>query len=267
VGVSSANVVSTNSVTTFINGVSTTQVILDSAPAGFSGCNVTVTLSDPSVVVLTGITLPTWATVSDTSTLPSDTVSFIEADTGNAVAAGATNILLASITMKGLSVGTSILTVTVNECDNEIGGAMAPSSTSGTATVTSTAYPIRPSAAATISPVDTSAYVAIGGAFGGNHTPANETDAAINFSAIVDGGMMPYTNIMGVFAWFILLAIPFTMLWIVQGKAWIPLVLGIMLETTALVMGYIPAEYTSVIMVSIALSVLAIIYSLLRGDR
>jgi len=100
---------------------------------------------------------------------------------------------------------------------------------------------------------------------GGNSTPDNETDAAINFTGLVEGGMMPYTNSMGIFAWFILLAMPFTMLWIVQGKAWIPLVLGLMVAGTALMMGYIPAEYATPVMAFIGLSIAAIVYSLYKN--
>ena len=267
VGVSSAQVVSTSSVTAYVGGTANTAVYLSTVPAGFSGCNVTITVSNTSVITLTAITLPSWATVSTSSGIPGNKVTFLEADASNLIVAGQTNILLATISTKGLAAGTATFNVAVNELDDEAGNPVSPTVTNGTATVTSTAYPIRAAASVTVAPVDTAAYVALIDAMGGNVTPTNETDATINFTGIVEGGMLPYTNAMGIFAWFILLVIPFTMLWIVQGKAWIPLVLGLMVASAALMMGYIPADYAMPVMAFIGLSVAAIVYSLYKGDR
>jgi len=132
--------------------------------------------------------------------------------------------------------------------------------------VSSSNYPTRVSAVSTVAPIDTRAYLAVIDSIGGNTTPANETDSVINFTGAIDAGMMPYTNIMGGLAWLLVIAIPISMIWIVQGKAWIPLILGIMLSGSLLAMGFIPADYAMPIMAFIGLSVAAIIYTLYKGD-
>lgn len=269
VGIASAQTVSTSSVTSYISGTATTQVYLSTAPAGYSGSNITITASNASVVSFTAITLPSWASVSTSSGIPGSTVTFLQADASNVIVAGQTNILLATITTKGLAVGTSAIQVRVNEVDDEVGNPVSPTVSNGTATIQSTVLPARPAASATINPVDTTGYVALVGAIGGNYTPQNETDAVamMNWTGIIEAGMMPFTTPMGVIAWFILLAIPFIMIWIVHGKAWVPLILGVILGSTLVGFGWIPAEYTGPILAFIALSIGGIVYVLYTKER
>jgi PKD repeat protein len=135
-------------------------------------------------------------------------------------------------------------------------------------TISESLYPNRVAASQTVAPVDTRAYVALVAAIGGNHTPDNETDAVdVNWTGMVDAVASPYTNAMGVLAWFILLAIPFIMIWLVQGKAWVPLTIGIIGGSSLLALGYIPAEYTTPIIIFLALSVAGIFYTLWTRER
>jgi len=108
----------------------------DVFPNGLSGDNVTITISNTSVGQITGISYPSWAQLNVNTALPASSVTFSEADTGNQVQAGATNVPLATLTISGLVTnGTATLTVSVNACDNDSGGAINPSVSSGTITV------------------------------------------------------------------------------------------------------------------------------------
>jgi hypothetical protein len=54
-------------------------------------------------------------------------------------------------------------------------------------------------------------------------------------------------------------------MWIAQEKTWIPLLTGIIVLSFATLAGYIPAEYGIAVMAFIALSIAAIVWTLLRS--
>lgn len=135
VGSCSAITISSQSITVTPPSTTLSAIVLDSAPNGLSGCNVTVTVANTSVASIQSISYPAWASPYTNSTLPANSVTFTAADFSNLITAGATNTPLAYIAVNGVAVGSSDLTVTVTECDDDSGNPMSPSASSGTATV------------------------------------------------------------------------------------------------------------------------------------
>ncbi|MDD5501527.1 MAG: hypothetical protein PHH57_07620 [Candidatus Omnitrophica bacterium] len=146
-----------------------------------------------------------------------------------------------------------------------------PTTTVPTTTVPTTTPPgspgfhARATPSETIAPVDTSAYSSFIEAIGGDDSPDNETEAAINWTQAGIAISAPFTDLMGSAFFFVLLSIPFVAMWIAQEKTWIPLLTGIIVLSFATLAGYIPAEYGIAVMAFIALSIAAIVWTLLRS--
>ncbi|MFA5456942.1 MAG: DUF2341 domain-containing protein [Synergistaceae bacterium] len=134
-----------------------------------------------------------------------------------------------------------------------------------TPTGTATGFHARATPSETIAPVDTSAYSSFIEAIGGDDSPDNETEAAINWTQAGIAISAPFTDLMGSAFFFVLLSIPFVAMWIAQEKTWIPLLTGIIVLSFATLAGYIPAEYGIAVMAFIALSIAAIVWTLLRS--
>jgi hypothetical protein len=103
-------------------GSSTTFLIsLDSAPEGISGYVFRISLSNPAVAEITGVTYPSWVTINETIGVPSDSVTITGIDLGEVVLAGATNVPFGSVTVRGDNVGSSNLVLDVQKLDTHEG--------------------------------------------------------------------------------------------------------------------------------------------------
>ncbi|MFB6196040.1 MAG: alkaline phosphatase PhoX [Haloplanus sp.] len=103
----------------------TATLTASSLPSGFSGARVTVSVSNPDVATITGVSFDdalglTERSMSDDGS--SVTLQF--ADTQGNVQAGGTNVELASLTLRGVSTGTTDLNVEVHQMDDEAGNAI-----------------------------------------------------------------------------------------------------------------------------------------------
>jgi len=115
-----AQKVSIESVSITPDETKTVDVVLDEVPStGLSYVNMTVTITNSTVAEITNIEFPTWATLTDNSTLPASTVWFKAGDLNDQVKAGDTNVVLATLTIKGLAEGTSDITITVNSFQDD----------------------------------------------------------------------------------------------------------------------------------------------------
>lgn len=119
----------------FATRTSTVDVILDSAPDGLSGYDVTITLGDISTATIDSISFPTWATLNNENWTSSTTVTITAVDLTESVQDGATNIILATLTIEWLDDGTCTLTPSANQIDDDDGDAIIPSYDAGTITV------------------------------------------------------------------------------------------------------------------------------------
>ena len=103
-----------------LDSTTTINVLIDAVPStGLSYVNLSVSITDPSVAEITDIEFPSWTTLTDHSTLPASTVWFKVGDLSDQVKAGDTNVVLVTLTIKGLAEGTSDITITVNSFQDD----------------------------------------------------------------------------------------------------------------------------------------------------
>jgi PKD repeat protein len=115
-----------------INSTGQYQVILTSAPGGLAGYDLVVSLSNPSIAEITGVQYPGWAVLNDTTPLPpTDSLRLSGVDLGKSVQAGAVNVLLATITVRADSMGTSAIAISNVNMDADGGSIITPDISSG----------------------------------------------------------------------------------------------------------------------------------------
>ncbi len=110
----------------FPEGSGTFTLVLSEAPEGLSGCNVTISLSNGSVATITDLTYPGWATVYQNLILPADSVTLKMADLTKQVEPGATNIAIATFTVRGEALGSTAVGVSVTAMDDDDGAMITP---------------------------------------------------------------------------------------------------------------------------------------------
>jgi len=117
----------------------TVSLVLDQATEGLSGYTITVQVDNPAVARIESWTPPSWADMSQNGTLPAASM------TAQAVAlsvtklpSGSKNIPLGRAVIRGVSPGTTTLSVSLTNLDDNSGGDYIPSTTiaGGTITVT-----------------------------------------------------------------------------------------------------------------------------------
>jgi PKD repeat protein len=125
-----------------VNGIGSTatvNLVLDEAPTGLAGFNVTVSLADPGVAEIMSVSYPAWVSQYDNSSLPADTVWIKTVDMGagenGTIAPGAVNIPMGTLTLRGDAAGTTAVTVTINQMSDDLGSNMFPSIVPGSFTV------------------------------------------------------------------------------------------------------------------------------------
>lgn len=111
---------------------------IDELPQGFTGYKLTATISNPAVAEIAAVSFPSWAPLSNTTTIPSSSVRISGVDMGGAVEPGATNIVLGTITVKAKNPGTATLTFGNIQVDDDSAGLVESSIGSATITVMST---------------------------------------------------------------------------------------------------------------------------------
>jgi PKD repeat protein len=147
----SANILSIENGQVSAIGESTSlAVILDSAPDGLAGYNISVSIEDPSVAVLTGVSYPSWVTIKYNSTFPSTSCWLKGLDLAEQIQAGAEDINLATVTIQGLKAGSAPVTLSVTLMNEDGGARMYPNIQDGVFTVD---MPVAPTAAFTATPV------------------------------------------------------------------------------------------------------------------
>jgi hypothetical protein len=139
VSAASANVISIeNGQVTTVGGTDTITLVLDEAPHGLSGYSVNVYIDNPAVARITAVSYPSWAGMTSTPTLPSTNVLLSGADTGGLIqhVPSATSITLATLTIEGLSGGSTPVTATINLINDDDENVLTPTIAPGTFSVT-----------------------------------------------------------------------------------------------------------------------------------
>ncbi|WP_052402888.1 outer membrane protein assembly factor BamB family protein [Methanococcoides methylutens] len=110
---------------TTLAGVGQTEALnfyLDQLPAGLSGYNLTLGISDPSVARITGVEFPDWSgTLHTNSQLPANSICIKAIDLNKNVNAGDANILLGTVTVESLAIGEGNITVSINRLEDDNG--------------------------------------------------------------------------------------------------------------------------------------------------
>ncbi len=120
---------------------------------------------------------------------------------------------------------------------------------------------LRPKTTSTIPTLDEAPYSALIGAFGGDDQ-LNESTEGVDWLGIQAAVEQPYTAALGSFFYVIVFAIPFFMQWLRQGSMAIPAAIGIILG--GIMLAKTPAEYHLAAVAFIALSILAIVWGIIK---
>jgi len=112
----------------------TVEVTLSDAPDGLSGYNLTLALDDSSTATLTNASTAGQFALTN-MTVSADTVTLSAVDTDDAVGPGATEVALGAVTLQGETAGTTELSVTATQIDDDNGSAISPATAGGTVTV------------------------------------------------------------------------------------------------------------------------------------
>jgi PGF-pre-PGF domain-containing protein len=94
---------------------------IDELPDGLSGYTITVELDDPEVAEITAVEYPGWVSVTEDSSLPDSSIYIKAFDGSSQVQSGAQDVVLATLTLEGLSGGSAGITVTVTRLDDDDG--------------------------------------------------------------------------------------------------------------------------------------------------
>jgi hypothetical protein len=127
-----------------VGNTTTMNMVLDSAPTGLSGYGVTVSVVNPAIAEITNITVPSWGIPIIGGSFPSTSIQFgtfdwnlfLNPGAGH-VTNGSTNVLLATLTVRGKSAGSTNLTIVPGEFEDVLYDSFTPTIVPGMVTVTS----------------------------------------------------------------------------------------------------------------------------------
>jgi len=165
---------------------------------------------------------------------------------------------IVSLVVQGLALGSANLTATVNQIDDDAGGSVTPTISSGTITVSSS---IRPRASATIPTLSTDLKDDLIDSLGGETVPEPDEDT-INWTGLISTIAGAYTSVLGPLAYTLIFSIPFLMMWITQRDMTLPGLVGALFGLFIIVR--LPAEFHLVAVTFIVISIVAVIYSLVK---
>ncbi|AKB27731.1 Chitin binding protein [Methanosarcina siciliae T4/M] len=112
------------------------NIVASNFPAGFSGYNLTIAFDDPAVAEIIYIEYPSWALITENSSLPGTSIYLKAVDGEDAVQAGEADVVLATLTISGKEAGYANLSVGVSRLDDDSGETIEPSLLTGKIEVT-----------------------------------------------------------------------------------------------------------------------------------
>ncbi|MFA5296516.1 MAG: hypothetical protein WC382_13500 [Methanoregulaceae archaeon] len=101
-------------------------LMLDEAPEGLSGYSLEISVSDPSVATITGVSFPSWAELNSTTKIPAGSCVISAIDLENEVRPGTKDIPLADVMITGAQRGSADIAITVTRMDDHSGGHISP---------------------------------------------------------------------------------------------------------------------------------------------
>ncbi|AAM07631.1 PKD domain-containing protein [Methanosarcina acetivorans] len=112
------------------------NLVASNFPAGLSGYNLTVALDDPDVAEIVDIEYPTWALITENSSLPATSIYMKTVDLEDAIQEGAADVVLATLTVSGKEKGSANLSIGVKRLEEDSGDSIEPALLAGTIEVT-----------------------------------------------------------------------------------------------------------------------------------
>ncbi|WP_048065524.1 DUF2341 domain-containing protein [Methanosarcina acetivorans] len=112
------------------------NIVASNFPAGLSGYNLTVAIDDPAVAEIVDIEYPSWALITQNSTLPGTSIYMKTVDLEDAVKADAADVVLATLTVSGKEKGSANLSIGVKRLEEDSGDSIEPALLTGTIEVT-----------------------------------------------------------------------------------------------------------------------------------
>ena len=138
----------------------TITLFLDEAPQGLAGYLFSVMVTNPGTTRIMDVSYPTWAGLSNTTGVPGESITMSAVDLNRQVQAGATGIVLGTITVQGGTAGTSTILLSNIQMDADGGSVIFADTDPGTITVSMTGIPVTWTPAETIMPVTETTIVA-----------------------------------------------------------------------------------------------------------
>ena len=112
------------------------SVVASNFPAGLSGYNLTVSIDDPAIAEIVDIEYPSWALITQNSTLPATSIYMKTVDLEDSVKEGAADVVLATLTVSGKEKGSANLSIGVKRLEDDSGDSIEPALLAGTIEVT-----------------------------------------------------------------------------------------------------------------------------------
>lgn len=113
----------------------TTSLTLDTAPTGISGYQMKVSSDNPTVVSITNVTFPQWASLSEAVPGEAGVYALRAIDLNSGVEAGASSITLATLSLQASGEGNAKITIQNLIIDDDAGSQVQAESTQGSITV------------------------------------------------------------------------------------------------------------------------------------
>ncbi|WP_231589806.1 PKD domain-containing protein [Methanosarcina siciliae] len=112
------------------------NIVASNFPEGLSGYNLTVSIDDPDVAEIVDIDYPSWALITENSTLPGTSIYMKTVDLEDAVKEGAADVMLATLTVSGKEKGSANLSIGVKRLEEDSGDSIEPALLTGKIEVT-----------------------------------------------------------------------------------------------------------------------------------
>ncbi|WP_052279228.1 PKD domain-containing protein [Methanosarcina acetivorans] len=112
------------------------SLVASNFPAGLSGYNLTVAIDDPAVAEIVGIEYPTWALITENSTLPGTSIYMKTVDLEDSIKEEEGEVVLATLTVSGKEKGSANISIGVKRLEDDSGDSIEPALLTGTIEVT-----------------------------------------------------------------------------------------------------------------------------------
>ena len=102
------------------------QLVMNTLPKGIAGYDLVITITNGTIADITGVSYPGWGAMNTTTRLSVDSYKIGCVDLGHQVEAGATNVVIGTITVRGDIPGTSSLVISALTIDADGGDMVSP---------------------------------------------------------------------------------------------------------------------------------------------